>query len=62
MGEHLRPGVDVVPGIADDGRLAGGAARCMDARALLTRDGEHAEWVAVTQVLLGRERKCCQVG
>ena len=58
----VRPGVDVVLGVAHHGGLARGAAGGMDAHALLARDGEHAERVAVAQVLLGGEREFRQVG
>jgi hypothetical protein len=49
------PVVDVVLGVADHGRLAGGAAGGVQAGHLLARHGEHAEGVVVAQVLLGGE-------
>ena len=58
---HAGPGVDVLQRVAHHRRLARGAAGGMDARAALARHGEHAERVAVAQVLLGGERKLRQV-
>ena len=59
---QLRPHVDVVPGVADHGRLAGGAAGGVHAHHLLARHGEHAERIGVAQVLLGGEGELRQVG
>ena len=54
---HMRPGLDVLRGVADDGRLAGGAGRGVHAHQLLARHGEHAERIVRAQVLLGGERE-----
>ena len=59
---HLGPGVDVALGVADDGRLAGGAGGGVDAHDLLARHGEHAEGIVVAQVLLGGEGELGEVG
>ena len=61
-GHQVGPHVDVGLGVADDGRLAGRAARGMDAHHLLARHGEHAVRVVVAQVLLGGEGKPREVG
>ena len=60
-GHAVGPGVDVVAGVADYRRLAGGAAGRMDASALGPRHGKHAKRVAVAQILFGRERELRQV-
>ena len=39
---HLAPGLDVGLGVADHGRLAGGAGGGVDAHDLFARSGEHA--------------------
>ena len=54
--------VEVVLGIADHGRLAGGARRGVDAHDLLRGIGEHAERVVVAQVVLGGEGEPGEVG
>ncbi|MCY1241706.1 hypothetical protein D9M72_546240 [compost metagenome] len=58
---HAGPGIDILGGIADHGRLARGAARRMHTRHLLARHREHAEGIVVAQVLLGQEWKLRQV-
>ena len=58
----VRPGVDVLRGVADHGRLAGGARRGVDAHDALHRHREHAEGIGFAQVDLGGERKLRQVG
>ena len=57
-----RPGVDVAFGIADDGRLAGGAARGVDAHDIGHRHREHAERIILPQILFGGERKFGEIG
>ena len=57
-----RPGVDVAFGIADDGRLAGGAARSVDAHDVGHRHREHAERIILPEILLGGERKFGEIG
>ena len=59
---QARPGLDVGLRVADHGRLAGRAARGMDAHDLVHRHGEHAERIVLPQVFLGRERKSREVG
>jgi hypothetical protein len=59
---QVGPGVDVALRVADHGRLAGGAARCVHAHHLLARHGKQAERVVVAQGLLGGEREFRQVG
>src|SRR6266542_5881056 len=54
---EIGPGVDVAPRIADDGGLAGGAGRGVDANDLFLRNGEHAEGIIFPQILLGGERE-----
>jgi hypothetical protein len=61
-GDQLGPGVDVALRVADDGRLAGRAARRVDTGDPLARHGEHPVGVVVAQVLLGRERESGEVG
>ena len=58
---HVGPGVDVARRVADDRRLAGGAARGVHAHDLIARHGEQAEGVAVAEILLGREGEARQV-
>jgi hypothetical protein len=58
---QLRPHVDVVLGVTDDGRLAGGARGRVHPHHLLARDGEHREGVTLAQIVLGREGKFFQV-
>src|SRR6516164_2893575 len=55
--DQIGPDVEVVAGIADHRRFTGGPRRGMKAQDLLARHGEHAEWIIVAQILLGRERK-----
>src|SRR5207249_1417334 len=54
-------GVDVAPGVPDDGRPAGRPARGVDAGDALDRYREHAEGIRLAQVVLGREREQRQV-
>jgi hypothetical protein len=54
-------GLDVAARVADHRRLAGGAAGGVQAHALGARHREHAERIAVAQVLLGGEGKLRQV-
>ncbi len=55
------PDFDVGPGVADHGRLTGGAGRGVDAQDLRAGHGEHPERVMPTQVVLGREREFPEV-
>ena len=59
---QICPGIKIALGIADDCRLAGRSGRCMNSQKLITRHGEHAEWVVVTEVALQSERKAADVG
>jgi hypothetical protein len=62
-GDQLRPGLEVAPRVADDGRLPGRAARCVHPGQVLPRHGEQGERIAVAQILLGGEgeaRQICQ--
>ena len=56
-----RPGVDVVLRVTDDGRLAGGAGRRMDAHDLLAGDGKHSERIVGAQILFGGKREPGQI-
>ncbi len=58
---HLRPGVDVVAGVADHRGLTGGAAGGVQAYHLVHGHGEHAIGVVVAQIGLGREGQVRQV-
>ncbi len=58
---HRCPGIDVLLRVADDGGLAGGAARGMHAHDSVHGHGEHAEGVIRAQVGFGGERKLRQV-
>ncbi|MCY1260404.1 hypothetical protein D9M70_86500 [compost metagenome] len=58
---HVGPGVDVVLGVADHGRFAGGAAGRVQAHDVVHRHGKHAVGVVVPQVGLGGEREFRQV-
>ena len=51
----MRPVVDVGLRIADDGRLAGGAARGVDARHFLHRHRHHLEGIALAKILFRGE-------
>ena len=53
---------DVLGGVADDGRAAGRARGCVDARDLVLGHGEHAERVVVAQVALRGEGEPGEVG
>jgi hypothetical protein len=59
---HLRPHLDVAPGIADHGGLASRAGRRVDTHDLPTRHREHVERIVPTQVVLGGERELAEVG
>ena len=59
---HVRPGRDVVSGVADHDRFAGGARGGMHPHQLLARHGEHVERIIVAQVGLHRERKFGEIG
>ncbi len=59
---QLAPAVEVAAGVADDGRLAGGAGGGVQTQQLPAGHGEHAEWIGVAQVGLRRERKPRDVG
>ncbi len=61
-GHHLAPGVDVLPGVADDGRLARRTARGVHPHHLLARHREHPERVVGAQVGLRGEREPGEVG
>ena len=58
---EIRPGVDVAARVADDGGLAGGAGRGVDANDVFLRNREHAERVMFPQILLGGERKAGKI-
>ena len=58
----VRPGVDVLRGVADHRGLAGGARGGVDAHDLVHRHREHAEGIGLAQVGLGGERELRQVG
>ena len=60
-GDEIAPVVDVAAGVADDGRLAGGAGGSVQAHDLLARRGEHAEGIGIAQVALHREREFGEV-
>src|SRR5262249_48396656 len=55
------PDLDVLPGVADDRRLAGCPARGVDPHDVLHRHREHAERIILPKVLLGRERELGEV-
>ena len=59
---HLRPHVDIGPGIADHDRLAGGAGRSVNADQFFARHREHVEGIIVAQIGLDRERKFGEIG
>ena len=61
-GHHVGPHVDVVGGVADDGRLARRAAGGVHPHHLLARHREHPERVVGAQVGLGGERQPREVG
>ena len=54
---HLAPHVEIAGRVADEGRLALGAGRRVDARQLGARDGEEPEGIVLAQVALARERQ-----
>ena len=56
-GHQVRPQVEVGPGIADDGRLAGRSRGGVQPHQLLARHREQAEGVIVAQVGFDRERE-----
>ncbi len=58
----IRPGLDILFGIADDGRFAGGAGRGVDPHHILQRHGEQAEGIVVAQIVLVGERQILQIG
>jgi hypothetical protein len=58
---HVGPGVDVVLGVADDGRFAGRAAGGVQSHHVVHRHGKHAVGVVVAQVGLGGEGEFRQV-
>ena len=60
-GHQIRPGIDVVLGVADGHRAAGGAAGAVHAHDLRLRHAEHARGVLVAQVLLGGEGDAAHV-
>ena len=59
---QVGPQIEVAFGVADDGRLAGGARRGVQAQQLIARHGEHAEGILVAQVGLHREGKAREIG
>ena len=61
-GHHLGPGVEVLRGVADHGRLARRTAGRVHAGDLVARHREHPEGVVGAQVGLGGEREPGQVG
>ena len=59
---QVRPQVEIGPGVADDGRLAGRSRGGVQPQQLLARHREQAERVIVAQVGFDRERKARDVG
>jgi hypothetical protein len=60
-GHQVGPGLDIVAGVADHGRLTGGAGRGMDPDHVTQGHGEQAVGVVVAQILLDGERQPAQV-
>lgn len=60
-GCHIRPDVQILERVTDNGRLAGGAGRSVDPGQLVARDRKHTERVIGAQILLGREREFRQI-
>ena len=58
---QIGPHVEVLARVADDGGLAGGARRGMEAHHLVARHGEHAERVGGAQVVLHGEGEAGEV-
>src|SRR5699024_8219474 len=58
---HCRPYVHIGLGVGDHGRLAGCSAGSVDTGKVLLRNGQHAERVALAQVVLGRGGELGQV-
>ncbi len=61
-GRQFGPGLQIVPGIADHRRLAGGPRGGMDPHHLTQRDGEHAVGIIEAQIFLGGKGQAAQVG
>ena len=61
-GHDVGPVVDVIARVANDGRLAGRAARGVDADDVVERHREHAVRIGFAQVLLGGEGESGKVG
>ena len=60
-GHEVRPGLDILGGVADHGGLAGSAGRGMHPHHFLSRNGKEAEGIIVSQVLLFGSGQLCQV-
>ncbi len=60
-GHQVGPGADILLGVAHHGRLAGGAARCVNPDDLFQRRSKQAIGVGVAHILLGGERQPLQV-
>ena len=58
---QMRPIVDVGLRVADHGRLAGGAARGVDARHFIHRHRHHLKGIALPKVLFCGEGEFCDV-
>jgi hypothetical protein len=56
-----RPSIKIGRGIANDGRLTGGAGRCVDTGNLVARHSEHPERIGSAEVGLGCERESRKV-
>ncbi len=61
-GAEIGPELHILFGVADEGRLAGGAARSVDAGEFAPGHRKEAEGIGVAEVLLGGERETLQVG
>jgi hypothetical protein len=65
--DDRRPDVEIVLGVADDGRAAGRAGRRVDPANRVVRDGEHPERIVLAEVGLrrrgevGEVRECLDV-
>ena len=59
---QVGPQVEIALGVADHGRLAGGAGGSVQAQHLFARHREQAERIIVAQVGLEREREVREVG
>ena len=59
--DAVSPHLEIVGGIADDGRLARGPRAGMHPSELVTRDSEEAEGVVLTQIGLAQKRELRQI-